>query len=446
MRLPGRRAPRRSCAGEVVDDPETIATAIRIGNPASWEQALAARDESGGVIDAVTDEQILDAHRWLATREVGIFVEPASAASVAGLLQQHGRGQLDPGQRVVCTVTGHGLKDPQWALERRAHARRRRRRRHRGCARARPAGVSAVAPVLRTGPVRVTVPATSANLGPGFDAFGLALSMRDALTACLRDERGVVVTVHGEGEGRLPTDGLHLVAVAMRTTFDRLGVRPAGFVLETTNVIPHGRGLGSSAAAIVAGVLLARGLVEDGDAVIDDAGALDVAARLEGHPDNVAAALLGGFTTAWTDGEGHSRAVSRAVHPGIVPVVCVPAVEVATRAARALLPDSVPHADAAFNAGRAGLLVTALTERPDLLMDATEDRLHQRYRSEAMPESLSLVAALRRAGIPAVVSGAGPTVLALAGASTVDHVPGLAPGFAVQRLAVDPRGAEASGG
>jgi threonine synthase len=101
--------------GHPVDHPETIATAIRIGNPASWKQAVAARDESGGLIDAVTDEEILAAHRLLSAGE-GIFVEPASAAGVAGLLKSHAAGLLDPGQSVVCTVTGHGLKDPQWAL------------------------------------------------------------------------------------------------------------------------------------------------------------------------------------------------------------------------------------------------------------------------------------------------------------------------------------------
>jgi homoserine kinase len=268
--------------------------------------------------------------------------------------------------------------------------------------------------------------------------------LRDELTAQLRDARGVVVTVNGEGEGALPTDGMHLVAVAMRGTFDVLGVHPAGFLLETTNVIPHGRGLGSSAAAIVAGVLLARALVQDGADLLDDDAALQVAARLEGHPDNVAAALLGGFTTAWTDDEGCARAVTRAVHPDVVPVVCVPAVAVPTKAARALLPPSVPHRDAAFNAGRAALLVTALTDRPDLLMDATADRLHQQYRSSAMPDSAALVASLRAAGIPAVVSGAGPSVLALADSASAAAVQGLASGFAVQRLAVDSRGARAS--
>jgi threonine synthase len=101
--------------GHPVDNPETVATAIRIGNPASWEQAIAARDESGGRIEAVTDEQILEAHRFLSAEE-GVFVEPGSAASVAGLLASHAAGLVPSGARIVCTVTGHGLKDPQWAL------------------------------------------------------------------------------------------------------------------------------------------------------------------------------------------------------------------------------------------------------------------------------------------------------------------------------------------
>ena len=263
-----------------------------------------------------------------------------------------------------------------------------------------------------TGPVSVRTPATSANLGPGFDALGLALTLADDLTARVTDQ-GFTVTVTGEGAGELPGDESHLVLRAMLATFDELGDRPPGLAVECVNRIPQARGLGSSSAAIVGGVQLARGLVADGLRRLDDAGALRVAARLEGHPDNVAPCLLGGFTIAWTEGIAGARAVRLPVSPLVRPTVFVPAERGYTATARAALPPAVPHADAAFNAGRAALLTHALTTDPDLLLAATEDRLHQGYRAEGMPGTASLVAALRSVGVAAVVSGAGPSVLAL---------------------------------
>jgi homoserine kinase len=218
--------------------------------------------------------------------------------------------------------------------------------------------------------------------------------------------------VHGEGAGELPTDEQHLVVRAMLATFDELGERPPGVVVECTNRIPQARGLGSSSAAIVGGVQLARGLVAGGRTLLDDEGALRVAARLEGHPDNVAPCLLGGFTIAWSEGSG-ARAVRLATAERVRPTVFVPKERGYTATARAALPASVPHADAAFNAGRAALLTYALTTDPTLLLAATEDRLHQGYRAEGMPGTASLVAALRSVGVAAVVSGAGPSVLAL---------------------------------
>jgi homoserine kinase len=177
------------------------------------------------------------------------------------------------------------------------------------------------------------------------------------------------------------------------------------------NRIPQARGLGSSSAAIVAGVLLARALAgaEQRFGVSD---VLRLAARLEGHPDNVAPCLLGGVTIAWTEPDG-ARAVRLAAHERIHPVVFVPTGRGLTEAARGVLPDRVPHADAAFNVGRAALLVRALTAQPDLLFTATEDRLHQPYRAAGAPATAELVAALRRQGVAAAVSGAGPSVLAL---------------------------------
>ncbi|ROO62264.1 homoserine kinase [Micromonospora sp. Llam0] len=261
------------------------------------------------------------------------------------------------------------------------------------------------------GPVTVRVPATSANLGPGFDALGLALGHHDEVTARVVPV-GCQVEISGEGAGELPLDDGHLVVRAMHATFDELGGRPAGLALSCVNRIPQARGLGSSSAAIVAGVQLARGLTVGGTQLLDTAAALRVAARLEGHPDNVAPCLLGGFTIAWTEASG-SRAVSVPAHPAVSPTVYVPSNRGLTEAARAALPAQVPHADAAFTAGRAALLSHAITADPALLLAATEDRLHQDYRGPSMPASAELVRRLRATGVAAVISGAGPSVLAL---------------------------------
>ncbi len=288
-----------------------------------------------------------------------------------------------------------------------------------------------------TTPVRVRTPATSANLGPGFDALGLALSRYDDVVARVAGT-GVVVTVRGEGAGDLPSDETHLVASSALAAFDRLGGRPPGLVLDCANAIPQARGMGSSSAAIVAGILAARALVPDGAARLSDADVLRLASDIEGHPDNVAPCLLGGFTIAWQESDG-ARAVRLDVAPGVQPTIFVPTGRGLTAAARAALPATVPHADAAFAAGRAALLVHALTSAPALLMPATEDRLHQSYRAPGAPETAALVAKLRAAGIPAVVSGAGPSVLAF---GPTDEMP-VTPGWQAECLPVDTRGAVA---
>ena len=264
---------------------------------------------------------------------------------------------------------------------------------------------------FHAGPVTVRVPATSANLGPGFDAFGLALSRFDEVTAEVVDS-GLSVHADGEGADDVSRDETHLIVRSMRAAFQRLGDQPSGLRLACVNRIPHGRGLGSSAAAIVAGIELARSLAEDGRERLDDADALALAAELEGHPDNVAACLLGGLTVAWTE-NGRSQAIHLPTS-GFTPVAFIPDGQSSTEIARAALPAVVPHVDAAFNAARAALLVLAMTGRPDLLMTATEDRLHQDYRAPSMASTARLVATLRAAGVAAVVSGAGSTVLALA--------------------------------
>lgn len=265
---------------------------------------------------------------------------------------------------------------------------------------------------FRAAPVRVRVPATSANLGPGFDTLGLALALYDDIVTRVTDDPGLSVDVAGMGAATVARTARNLVVRAMRATFDRLGGRPRGLEIVCANRIPHGRGLGSSAAAIVAGVVTARALVVGGAERMDDNAAIALAADVEGHPDNVAACLLGGLALSWTDADG-ARSVRLDVAPALAPVVFVPGTSSSTKATRRLLPEMVSHSDAAHNAARAALLVEALRCRPDLLMTATDDRLHQQYRAPAMPRSAMLVEQLRDAGIPAVVSGAGPTVLAL---------------------------------
>jgi homoserine kinase len=264
-------------------------------------------------------------------------------------------------------------------------------------------------PQFRAGPVTVSVPATSANLGPGFDTFGLALELRDEVTAEVTGD-DIRVQVEGEGAGEVPEGREHLIVATLLTTYQEMGIEPPkGLRLACVNRIPHARGLGSSSAAIVAGIRLARALV---DQPPEGRASLRLAARLEGHPDNVAPCLLGGFTIAWT-GEDGARAVRLPVNEKVQPVVYVPQTRGLTAHARAALPESVPHRDAVFNAARSALLVHALTTEPELLLEATDDRLHQPYRAQSMPETANLVAELRDAGIAAFVSGAGPSVLAL---------------------------------
>lgn len=295
-------------------------------------------------------------------------------------------------------------------------------------------------PAFRAGTVHVRVPATSANLGPAFDAVGLALALYDDVVARIGDD-GLLLDVAGEGADEVPRDESHLVVRAMRTVFGRVGGQPRGIELVCANRIPHRRGLGSSAAAIVAGVLLGRALVVGGDGALPDTDALVLAAELEGHADNVAACLLGGLAIAWSD--GGAAAVRLEPDPAISPVVLVPPATASTDESRDLLPGQVPHADAAFNAARSALLVTALTTRPDTLLAATDDRLHQPYRAVSIGESAALVSKLRATGLPAVISGAGPTVLVLARTpAEVETALGQAPdGWRAEQMAVAATGA-----
>lgn len=271
-------------------------------------------------------------------------------------------------------------------------------------------------PTFKAQPMQVQVPATSANLGPGFDCLGLAVTMHDRYMAQVMDEPGVDVDVTGEGADSVPTTDKNLVVKAMYKGFDFLGGRPRGVALRQLNVIPHGRGLGSSAAAIVGGLALARALVLGGNERMSDEDMLTIANEMEGHPDNVAAAIFGGVNLAWSEqqrGQVVAQSLNFQVDPRIGVLAFVPSTELSTSKARKMLPETVPHHDAVQNSINTVVLVQALQHRPDLLLIATKDFLHQSYRQDAMPQSFALMTKLRGAGVAAFISGAGPTVLVL---------------------------------
>ncbi|WP_026424444.1 homoserine kinase [Actinokineospora inagensis] len=286
--------------------------------------------------------------------------------------------------------------------------------------------------------IRVRVPASSANLGAGFDALGLALGLHDVLEVRPCGSSALAVRVTGEGADDVPLDESHLVVRALRAASRHLRHDPGGLELTCANAIPHARGLGSSAAAIVSGIAAGYGLagVDLVGTALDDA--LHLAAEFEGHADNVAASLLGGLVVAWTDGD-RFRAARVEPHPDLRPVTVVPAEQSATHVTRGLLPEVVPHRDAAFAAGRAALAVHAVSARPDLLLAATADSLHQDYREKAWPDTLRVVRELRANGVAAAVSGAGPTVLALTTDAVLPKAVDLT-GFAVVPVPVDRTG------
>jgi homoserine kinase len=307
------------------------------------------------------------------------------------------------------------------------------------------------------------VPASSANLGPGFDSIGLALGLWDDYVVSTSDSPGLVIEVSGEGAQDVPRDERHLVHATMQHTWGALGVEPpTGLRLEAVNGVPHGRGLGSSATAIVAGVIAAQalsfGVFEGAYAAWPAPGVavpvdLDLAthlsSELEGHPDNASASVLGGLTVSWMpDGSGldrGERTVTARIdpHPDVDVVVFVPETQLATRTARAVLPATVPLAAAAAGAGRAALLVHALTADPSHLHAATRDWLHQEARRPSYPATMELVDLLRSQGHAAVVSGAGPSVLVLTTREAAAEVRAghLAPGWERLTPTVPPHGA-----
>ena len=275
--------------------------------------------------------------------------------------------------------------------------------------------------------MQVQVPATSANLGPGFDSLGLALGLHDRYIAQVLDEQVIDIDISGEGADVIPRNEKNLVIKSMYKGFEFLGGKPRGIALRALNVIPHTRGLGSSASAIVGGLSLARALVLGGNERMSNEDMLNLANEMEGHPDNVAAAIFGGATIAWQELQhGHNVALSVQVEvdPRISAIAFVPSTSVSTSKARKMLPDSIKHADAVKNSAHAALLVHALQHRPDLLHTATEDFLHQSYRADAMPASFTLLMKLRNAGVAAFISGAGPTILVLhtGGSAEVDEL------------------------
>ena len=286
------------------------------------------------------------------------------------------------------------------------------------------------------------VAASSANLGPGFDSLGLALGLYDQIVVETTDF-GLIVEVEGQGAGQVPTSPEHLVVSAIHRGLEAAGFRAAGLVVRCRNSIPHSRGLGSSAAAVVGGLAIANALVAQVDTEpLTDAQLIQLAAEFEGHPDNAAAAVLGGAVVSWTEtatGTPGYAATPLRLHPGIRLFPGIPDMRSSTAETRVLLPEHVTHEAARFNLSRAALLVVALTERPDLLMAATEDVLHQPQRAATMPASAEYLRVLRGCGVPAVLSGAGPAVLAL---TTDTKLPaealdfGAAHGFAIGEMAV----------
>lgn len=278
--------------------------------------------------------------------------------------------------------------------------------------------------------VRVRVPASSANIGPGFDSVGLALGIWDETVVTVAAEPGLRIDVTGEGAGEVPRDELNLIHRAMMVAWAELAVQtPEGLHLSCRNAVPHCRGVGSSATSIVAGVVAAQGLCdiaterEQVDGGFDHTFTNNLAAAMEGHPDNSSASLFGGMTLSWTDDvdPGQIHTVQLEVSPEIIPLVFVPAAKLSTATARAVLPAQVSHATAARNSGRAGLLVEAVTRRPDLLLAATREWLHQEQRRPAFPASMALLDVLRGKGHAAVISGAGPSVLVLTTAAQLQE-------------------------
>ena len=263
--------------------------------------------------------------------------------------------------------------------------------------------------------VTVQVPASSANLGPGYDTLGIALSLYDTVEVEVTCS-GLEVEIFGEGADELPRDGSHLVVKAIRSALKAADVEVSGLRVVCTNNIPQSRGLGSSASAAVAGVAAGNGLA---GFPLSEQQVVQLSSAFEGHPDNAAASVLGNAVVSWTtvpvDGRSlpEYRAATLDVHPSIKATALVPDFHASTQAVRRVLPSHVTHADAAFNVSRTAVNVAALTTYPDLLWEGTRDRLHQPYRADVLPVTAEWVNRLRNRGYAAYLSGAGPTIMVL---------------------------------
>lgn len=260
----------------------------------------------------------------------------------------------------------------------------------------------------------VTVPGSSANLGPGFDTLGLAVGIYDTIEVEVIDS-GLEVEVYGEGEDDLPRDGSHLVVKAIMSGLNAAGVQAPGLRVVCTNSIPQSRGLGSSASAAVGGVIAANSLA---GFPLTQEQIVQLSSAFEGHPDNAAASVLGSAVVSWTttpvDGSQPGyRAVTIPVDPQIKATALVPNFHANTQAVRRVLPSHVTHTDARFNVSRAAVMTVALQSHPDLLWEGTRDRLHQPYRADVLPITAEWVNRLRNRGYAAYLSGAGPTVMVL---------------------------------
>lgn len=289
------------------------------------------------------------------------------------------------------------------------------------------------------------VPATSANLGPGYDSFGVALDLRDQVSVRAVPE-GTRVTVRGTTNRDVPDGEDNLIVKAIRRGLAYLDGPQVGLQLECHNRIPHGAGLGSSAAAIVAGLSLAGALAGQGS--LSQADLFELATQMEGHPDNVAPAIYGGVTISWMveDGRG-ARTVALPPPANLTTTVLIPDYRLPTKQARAALPPKIPHVDAARNTARASVLALVLAgvANPKYLLDATEDYLHQRQRAQVMPATWELVTYLRKRSYPAVISGAGPAVLVLSALPEELTEDAQAAGWKVLSLPLNASGVQAEG-
>ena len=263
--------------------------------------------------------------------------------------------------------------------------------------------------------VQVKVPGSSANLGPGFDTLGLAVGIYDYVEVEVIDS-GLEVEVTGEGAGEVPLDERHLVVRALREGLKAADVTVRGLRVSCNNSIPQSRGLGSSAAAAVAGVAAANGLA---GFTLDDKKLIQLASTFEGHPDNAAASVLGHAVVSWTNVPVDGRTAPQYfasrinVHEDIRITALVPNFHASTEAVRRVLPTDVSHLDARFNVSRTAVMTVALRDDPSLLWEGTRDRLHQTYRAEVLPITAEWVNRLRNQGYPAFLSGAGPTIMVL---------------------------------